>query len=131
MNLNLVVAEEAPAIADHENILLNQIENIPQHSCKSLVLQETLNYLTLEQFYTTLEKIRHQGVITISSPDAMAISTALCWGKINMETFSNLTSNRICQYTLLDTKSQLEQRGYAIEIANTNEMSFYIRARRP
>ena len=28
MNLNLVVAEEAPAIADHENILLNQIENI-------------------------------------------------------------------------------------------------------
>ena len=27
MNLNLVVAEEAPAIADHENILLNQIEN--------------------------------------------------------------------------------------------------------
>lgn len=131
MNLNLVLAEEAPAIADHENIVLNQIENVPQHSCKSLVLQETLNYLTPEQFQVILAKIRHQGVITISSPDAMAIATALCWGKINMETFSTLTSNRICQHTLLNTKSQLEQNGYVIEMANTNDMSFYIRARRP
>jgi hypothetical protein len=131
MNLNLVVAQDAPTIADHENLLIGESDKLPASLCKSLTLNNTLNYLTDEQFKHLLSKVRHGGVVSISAPDVMEISTALCWGQIDVDTFSSLTTNRASQHTLLEVKNIFEQHGYAIESASIQNLSFYIKARRP
>ena len=131
MNLNVVTAQDAPLIADHENLLIGELDKLPASLCKSLTRNNTLNYLTNEQFKNLLSKIRHGGVISISAPDAMEIATALCWGQIDIAAFSSLTTNRASQYTLLEVKNIFEQHGYVVENASIQNLSFYIRARRP
>ena len=61
----------------------------------------------------------------------MEVSSALYWGTIDINTFSALTGGRLKQYTVLDIKTLFEQKGYAIEIANIQDLSFYVKANRP
>ncbi len=131
MNINLVVNTETPPIEGHENLLISEIDNLPASLCKSVALNNTINYLSPEQFQGLLAKVRHGGVVSVNAPDAMEVSSALCWGRIDINTFSSLTSNRLQQCTLLDTKALLEQHGYIVEVASIKDLSFYIRARRP
>lgn len=77
---------------------------MPQSACKSLVLNGNIGYLTDMQFNAVLTKIRKGGVISIAASDAMEIATALCWGRIDVNTFSSLTSNMHKQYCLTDIK---------------------------
>tara|TARA_R100000306_G_C4376625_1_gene142201 strand:- start:1790 stop:2185 length:396 start_codon:yes stop_codon:yes gene_type:complete len=131
MNVNLVIREDAPVIAGHQNILFTQLDQIPPSACKAVVLNDTFNYLTDEQSEILLGKVRHGGTLSISSPDAMVVATSFCWGIIDIKVFSSLTSHKVQQHSLLDVKSKLENNGYIIEIANITEMSFYIKAKRP
>ena len=60
----------------------------------------------------------------------MEIATALCWGKIDVNTFSSLTSNMHKQYCLVDIKNILEHKGYIVETASIQDLAFHIRAKR-
>ena len=131
MNVNLVAASNAPSIENHNNILIQDIKSIPSRGCRSLILTHVLNYLTDEQIEEILGKIRHGGSVSVTAPDAMEVSRALYWGTIDINTFSALTGGRLKQYTVLDIKTLFEQKGYTIEIANIQELSFYVKANRP
>ena len=133
MNINLVAdssnAKEAPP--DHQNISIADIENIPLNICSSFIINETLNALTNQQLEMILTKIRHGGTISINSPDAVKVSRALYIGDIDISQFASLMINTQSQHSILDIKTFFEQRGYNIEIANINGLSFYIRVKRP
>ena len=131
MNVNIVTDQNARSVENHENLLITEVDNLPDSLCKSVTLNNTLNYLTDEQFRQLLNKVRHGGIVSVSAPDVVEISTALCWGQIDVPTFSSLTANRVSQYSLLQIKNVFEQSGYIIEIASINNLSFYIKARRP
>jgi hypothetical protein len=131
MNVNLVTDQDARSVENHENLLITEVDKLPDSLCKSVTLNNTLNYLTDEQFRQLLNKVRHGGIVSVSSPDVMEISTALCWGQIDVPTFSSLTTNRVSQYSLLQIKNVFEQSGYIIESASIHNLSFYIKARRP
>ena len=131
MNVNLVATNDSPSIENHNNILIEEISNIPSRGCKSLILNHVLNYLTDEQLEEVLEKLRHGGSISVTSPDAMEASSALYWGTIDINTFSSLTAGRLKQYTILDVKNFFEQRGYSVETAAIQDLSFHVKARRP
>tara|TARA_R100000306_G_C4353663_1_gene131497 strand:- start:158 stop:553 length:396 start_codon:yes stop_codon:yes gene_type:complete len=131
MNVNLVATNDSPSIENHNNILIEEINNIPSRGCKSLILNHVLNYLTDEQLEEVLEKLRHGGSISVTSPDAMEASSALYWGTIDINTFSSLTAGRLKQYTILDVKNFFEQRGYSVETATIQDLSFHVKARRP
>ena len=95
MNINLVKnptpKENIPA--DYEDVLLNQIQTIPASICANISINHTLNYLTNDQLISLLGKIRHGGIISISSFDAMEIARALYWGEIDIQNLDliNLT----------------------------------------
>ena len=133
MNINLVAdssnAKEAPP--DHQNISIADIENIPLNICSSFIINETLNALTNQQLEMILTKIRHGGTISINSPDAVKVSRALYIGDIDISQFASLMINTQSQHSILDIKTFFVQRGYNIEIANINGLSFYIRVKRP
>ena len=131
MNVNLVATSDAPSIENHNNILIQDIKSIPSRGCRNLILNHVLNYLTDEQIEEILGKIRHGGSVSVTAPDAMEVSRALYWGTIDINTFSALTGGRLKQYTVLDIKTLFEQKGYAIEIANIQDLSFYVKANRP
>ena len=131
MNVNLVAASDTPSIENHNNILIQDIKSIPSRGCRNLILNHILNYLTDEQIEEILGKIRHGGSVSVTAPDAMEVSSALYWGTIDINTFSALTGGRLKQYTVLDIKTLFEQKGYAIEIANIQDLSFYVKANRP
>ena len=131
MNVNLVATSDAPSIENHNNILIQDIKSIPSRGCRSLILNHVLNYLTDEQIEEIIGKIRHVGSVSVTAPDAMEVSSALYWGTIDINTFSALTGGRLKQYTVLDIKTLFEQKGYAIEIANIQDLSFYVKANRP
>ena len=131
MNVNVVMTEDAPMVDNHQNFLVNQLEGVPQSACKSIVLNGNLGYLTDMQLKAVLTKIRKGGVISITASDAMEIATALCWGKIDINTFSSLTSNMQKQYGLMDVKHILEHNGYVEETATIQDLAFHIRAKRP
>ena len=131
MNVNLVATSDAPSIENHNNILIQDIKSIPSRGCRNLILNHILNYLTDEQIEEVLGKIRHGGSVSVTAPDAMEVSSALYWGTIDINTFSALTGGRLKQYTVLDIKTLFEQKGYAIEIANIQDLSFNVKANRP
>ena len=132
MNINLIAnTNEDPTPQGYENILINDIDKIPANICTSLMLNDTLNYLTNDQFQLLLGKIRHGGTISISSPDAMEIAKALYWGQINLEKFSSLIIDNKSQHSLIEIKNFFEQSGYTVEAASINEFSFLIKAKRP
>jgi len=131
MNLNLVLSNDAPAVESHQNVLISDLDKVPSRGCRSFILNHSINYLTDEQLYKVLDKIRHGGIVSITSPDAMEAASALCWGNIDMNAFSALTANKNKQYSIIEVKSLLEQEGYKIENATINELVFYIRAQRP
>ena len=132
MNINLITnTNENPTPEGYENVLINDIDKIPANICTNLVLNDTLNYLTNNQFQLLLGKIRHGGTIAIASPDAMEMAKALYWGQINLEKFSSLIIDNKSQHSLVEIKNFFEQSGYIIEAASINEFSFFIKAKRP
>ena len=133
MNINLIstspnVKETPP---EHEDLLISDIENIPASMCSSVVIDQTLNALTNEQLELILSKIRHGGTISISSPDAVRVSKALYVGDIDIPQFTSLIIDSKSQHSILDMKTFFEQRGYNIEMAYVQGLSFYIKVQRP
>ena len=124
MNVNLVMSNDTPVIENHQNVLMSELNSLPPRGCKSLILNHVINYLTDEQLQQILEKIRHGGSVSVTSPDAMEAASALHTGLIDMNLFSTLTSNRLKQYSLLDAKTFFEQQGYAVETAVIQDLSF-------
>ena len=131
MQINLIDNAESPPIEHHQNMLLKDIETIPPNICTSLVLNHTLNYLTQEQILSLLHKIRHNGVIAISSLDAMETAKAMYLGTIDASKLSELTSNHVSQHSLIDIQTMLTQHGYHIQLANIDNLAFFIKAQRP
>lgn len=131
MNINLVINKDSSPINNYQNVLIENIEQLPNSACENLIINKTFNYLTDKQFQLLMHKIRHNGTITISSLDAMELAFALSQGKIDIKTFSSLTRHTQEQHTLLEIKMFLEQNGYKIETAAINDLTFYIKAKRP
>ena len=96
-----------------------------------MTINNTLNHLSANQFTLLLTKIRHGGVISINSPDAIEMARALYLGEIDLRQLSSLTLNNISQHSLLEIKQIFEQSGYIVEAANINELHFYIKVKRP
>ena len=133
MNINLVLhpTPQEDTHSDYENVLLNQIHTIPASICTNISINHTLNYLTNDQLISLLGKIRHGGVMSISSFDAMEMARALYWGEIDVHKLSSLTANSQAQHSLLEMKAFFEQNGYIIDTAYLNGLSFNIKAKRP
>ena len=96
-----------------------------------------ISYIYIYVLYTIfyieliLSKIRHGGTISISSPDAVRVSKALYVGDIDIPQFTSLIIDSKSQHSILDMKTFFEQRGYIIEMANVQGLSFYIKVQRP
>ena len=88
--------------------------------------------MTYQQLELVLSKIRHGGILSIHSTDAIQIAKALYWGKMELSQFSSLVAHTVTQHSLIEIKTVLEQYGYIIDIANINpeSFSFTIKAQR-
>ena len=134
MKINLVksISDTSDNIPDHNNIAIYQIDEIANTICQSIIIENVLQYLSLEQLEIVLSKMRHGGTITINCIDMLEIAQALYWGKINLDQLSSLVSGSVRYHSIIETKNFLEQRGYIIEQANINieSFSFLIKAKR-
>ena len=134
MKINLVksISDTSDNIPDHNNIAIDQIDEIANTICQSIIIENVLQYLSLEQLEIVLSKMRHGGTITINCIDMLEIAQALYWGKINLDQLSSLVSGSVRYHSIIETKNFLEQRGYIIEQAKINieSFSFLIKAKR-
>ena len=133
MNINLIASTtDDPPPPNHENIPISNIDQIPPRACTNLIIDNVLNNLTQQQLELLTSKMRHGGTITMHSPDAMEMAKALYWDMINLEKFTSLTANTVTQHSMIEIKTFFEQRGYSIDIANTdtNSLFFNIKAKR-
>tara|TARA_R110000824_G_scaffold337384_2_gene523946 strand:+ start:1330 stop:1734 length:405 start_codon:yes stop_codon:yes gene_type:complete len=134
MNINLITpipVDNATSPTDHQDILIGDIDKIPANVCKSLIINQSLNYLTNEQLSVVISKMRHGGSIQITSLDAMEIARALYWGEINIDQYSQLTSNSKAQHSLIEIKNIFEKNGFIIELVNRDSIHFYMKVKRP
>ena len=132
MNINLIRNEDTEPVIDHQNILIENINNIPAASCQSLIMNDVLNYLTLEQFQILIQqKIRHGGRISISSVDAIRLASAFYRNEINIEVFTSLVKQTTTQHTLVELQQLFQNSGYVIESAGINSLSFFLKVKRP
>ncbi len=131
MKFNIVTNYETPPLEDHENLQLGELDTIPDSSCVSAILDGTFNYMTDDQIESLCLKIRHGGIISISSPDVLEISGALYHGRINLASFSDLTSQRLRQHSLMDAINIFQSRGYTIETASIKDFHFLLKVKRP
>ena len=133
MNINLIASTiDTSSPPNHENVLIANLDQVPASACTSLIINNVLNKLTQQQLELLTSKMRHGGTITIHSPDAMEMAKALYWETINLEKFTALTTSAVTQHSMIEIKTFLEQRGYSIDIANTdtNSLFFNIKAKR-
>ena len=131
MNINLVLNNQVATIPDHQNILIDELDNIPISACHSIVVHQVLNYLDAEQIDKLLAKIRHTGVISISSLDIIEATTAFYRNEIELKDFSLLIQNQKLQHSLAEFKEFLERKQFEIESAGLHDIYFQIRAKRP
>lgn len=135
MKINLIrsISDNPPNVAEHDNVVIDQIDGIGNSICQSLILQDVLQYISLEQLKILLNKMRHGGAITIHCVDMFEVAKALYWGTIDVIGLSSLISGAISYHSVITTKSFLEQQGYIIEEAHVNveSFSFIIKAKRP
>ena len=133
MNINITASTtDTPAPPNHENVLIANLDQVPASACTSLIINNVLNNLTQQQLELLTSKMRHGGTITIHSPDAMEMAKALYWETINLEKFASLIANTVTQHSMITIKTFFEQRGYSIDIANTdtNSLFFNIKVKR-
>ena len=123
MNINLIRHEDAEQAIDHENVLIDNINNIPTAGCQSLIMNDILNYISNEQL--------HGGTIVISSVDAIRLTSAFYRNEINIEVFSSLVKETTSQHTLTELQSLFQNNGYVIESAGTNALSLFLKVKRP
>ena len=132
MNINLIRNEDAEQAIDHENVLIDNINNIPTAGCQSLIMNDILNYISNEQLQTLIQgKMRHGGTIVISSVDAIRLTSAFYRNEINIEVFSSLVKETTSQHTLTELQSLFQNNGYVIESAGTNALSLFLKVKRP
>ena len=132
MNINLIRNEDAEQAIDHENVLIDNINNIPTAGCQSLIMNDILNYISNEQLQTLIQgKMRHGGTIVISSVDAIRLTSAFYRNEINIEGFSSLVKETTSQHTLTELQSLFQNNGYVIESAGTNALSLFLKVKRP
>ena len=132
MNINLIRNEDAEQAIDHENVLIDNINNIPTAGCQSLIMNDILNYISNEQLQTLIQgKMRHGGTIVISSVDAIRLTSAFYRNEINIEVFSSLVKETTSQHTLTELQSLFQNNGYVIESAGTNALSRFLKVKRP
>mgnify|MGYP003637287354 CR=1 FL=1 len=132
MNINLIRHEDAEQAIDHENVLIDNINNIPTAGCQSLIMNDILNYISNEQLQTLIQgKMRHGGTIVISSVDAIRLTSAFYRNEINIEVFSSLVKETTSQHTLTELQSLFQNNGYVIESAGTNALSLFLKVKRP
>ena len=119
-------------VPEHENVPLDQIDQIGNSICQSLILQNVLQMISPEQFEVVLSKMRHGGTITIHCIDVLEVAKAVYWGKIDLAKLSSALSGSITYHSVLSVKTFLEQRGYGIQQAqvDTESLSFIIKAKR-
>ena len=133
MNINLTTSTtDSAAPPNHENMPIANIDQIPPSACTNLIIDNVLNNLTQQQLELLTSKMRHGGTIIIHSPDAIEMAKALYWETTNLEKFTSLTTNTVAQHSMIEMKTFFEQRGYIIDIANTdtNSLFFNIKAKR-
>ena len=132
MNINLIRNEDAEQAIDHENVLIDNINNIPTAGCQSLIMNDILNYISNEQLQTLIQgKMRHGCTIVISSVDAIRLTSAFYRNEINIEVFSSLVKETTSQHTLTELQSLFQNNGYVIESAGTNALSLFLKVKRP
>ena len=135
MKINLIrsISDNPPDVTEHNNIAIDQIDGIGNSICQSLILQDVLQYISLEQLKILLNKMRHGGAITIHCVDMFEVAKALYWGTIDVDRLSSLISGAISYHSVITIKSFLEQQRYIIEEAHVNveSLSFIIKAKRP
>lgn len=132
MNINLIYDEKSPALQNHNNVSINHIDTIPNNTCKSITIKQTLKHITLNDLQVLiLTKMRHQGVVNIEATDIIKLSSALYWGAITLEQYRQEVLNTKGQYSIVEIKSLLEQNGYIVEYATLEDTIFRIRAKRP
>jgi hypothetical protein len=133
MNVNIIQSQNdnTPPPPDHENILISDLDQLTPNVCNNMVLNNTLNYLTLEELTKLLNKIRHGGVISIYSLDITELAKAFYFDNIDIAQLSTLIANQQTQHSLMELKTFFEQQRYNIENASIKDLSFYLKVRRP
>ena len=132
MNINLIRHKNADSVIDHENVLIDNINNIPTAGCQSLIMNDVVNYISNEQLQMIIQgKIRHGGTISLSSVDAIRLTSAFYRNEINIEVFSSLVKETTSQHTLTELQSLFQNNGYVIESAGTNALSLFLKVKRP
>tara|TARA_R100000808_G_C2146669_1_gene154607 strand:- start:1589 stop:1984 length:396 start_codon:yes stop_codon:yes gene_type:complete len=131
MNINLVLNNDIPPIPDHQNILINDLDNVPASACSSIVVHQTLNYLNGEELTKLISKLRHTGMISISSMDIMQATRDFYRNDLSLNDFSLLIANQKLQHTLLEIKQFLESQQLEVQYAGSQDLYFQIRAKRP
>lgn len=134
MNVNVIQNQNdntSPS-PDYESILVGDLDELAPNVCTNIVLNNnTLNCLTTEQLARLLNKMRHGGAISMSSLDAVELTKAFYFDKIDITQFSALISNQQTQHSLIELKTFFEQNRYNIENASISDLSFYLKVRRP
>jgi len=131
MNINLVLNNDIPPIPDHQNILINDLDNVPTSACSSIVVHQTLNYLNGEELTKLISKLRHTGTISISSMDIIQATRDFYRNDLSLNDFSLLIANQKLQHTLLEIKQFLESQQLEVQYAGSQDLYFQIRAKRP
>ena len=112
MNINLIRHKNADSVIDHENVLIDNINNIPTAGCQSLIMNDVVNYISNEQLQMIIQgKIRHGGTISLSSVDAIRLTSAFYRNEINIEVFSSLVKETISQHTLTELRDLFQNNG--------------------
>jgi len=133
MNVNVIQNQNdnTPPPPDYENILVNNLDQLSPNICVDVVFNNTLNYLTTQQLTELLNKIRHGGTISIASSDVVELTKAFYFDRIDIAQFSALISNQQTQHSLIELKTFFEKNQYNIENASINDLSFYLKVKRP
>lgn len=132
MRINLVKSNNDNK-ENYENVLISteSINSIPDSICTEVCLDHVIDHITDNDFVAVLKKIRHNGVLEIQGVDALEVFRKVSIGMLEFTDALPLLSGKTRLTNVMGVKTKLEEFGFAIEEAATQDSFYYIKAKRP
>lgn len=122
--------------ADRQAVSVAEVGNVPNSSCTSIYLSDSLDYLPVEQRGNAMmiiaSKLRYGGELILRGIDLTEVSRQIFTKSVNIESAQYmLYNNRQSADCMAHVVDQLKGVGLEISLSYIDNMFYQIEARRP
>ena len=127
MKISLYIDGQTNPVPGYEPVEISKLEDIVRSSCDSIILDETLAYLTTEFIPAILSRVRLNGSIIINGTDINEVARGIMVRLIDSQKLNSLLgAGRQLLFSADDIEALLKNNGFKIINKRVNHYKYSV-----